>query len=893
VTLVERFSAGETRVELEGPDTALDGSTIYIRTTTSIGRGYEHDWGRVLQTVEDITRKKQAEDALREREAQLHDTIESLSEGLALYDANDRLVIWNSRYGEFHKSCEDLLVLGAYWPDIQRKRAERGFFALRGENLEEWIARELEQRGSAKNRELLTSDGRWFEFSHRPTQQGGFVSTWRDITEQKRAQKALEESEALLAQSAEIANLGYAVWDCVGEKYITVSDRWAGIFQYTKEEFIATFTTVEKDFDLIHPEDRDRFTAYYHEPDLDHQTSDIEYRIVRRDGEIRHVHQCDKQVFDPCGWPTRSLISIQDITERKLAEEELRKSHALYSQAEAIGKLGHWEWDVVNERLLTCSEQLARIYELTVPEALVFFSNAESELSVIHPDDRKRFEKYQRHSKKRMKASDIEFKIVTRSGAVRHIHQHSELLIDDENGAIKCFGTEQDITERKELSEKLAYQANHDALTGLINRGEFERRLGRALDRSRKSGDEHAICYLDLDQFKVINDTCGHMAGDELLRQLGQSLATSVRKRDTLARLGGDEFGVLMEHCTLAQARRVADKVCRTVAEFRFLWEERVFRIGVSIGLVPITESSGSVSNVLSAADSACYAAKDEGRNRVHVYHLDDTDLARRQREMRWVARIDQALEDERFQLWSQPIGPVMADSGEGDDFELLLRLVDERGKIILPEVFLTAAENYGLFTKLDRWVIATAFAWLGRNPKLLEGLHLCFINLSGASLTDEEFLEFVHEQLEKSQIPPRKICFEVTETAAIANLSRARTFMEALRGQGCRFALDDFGSGLSSFAYLKSLPVDYVKIDGTFVRDIVDDEVDLALVRSINDVAKVMGKWTIAESVENEAIVEKLCELGVDYAQGYAIGHPAPIEETSFSRPRSLEHRG
>jgi EAL domain-containing protein (putative c-di-GMP-specific phosphodiesterase class I) len=234
-----------------------------------------------------------------------------------------------------------------------------------------------------------------------------------------------------------------------------------------------------------------------------------------------------------------------------------------------------------------------------------------------------------------------------------------------------------------------------------------------------------------------------------------------------------------------------------------------------------------------------------------------------------------------------------MAGSGEGDDFELLLRLVDERGEIILPEVFLTAAENYGLFTKLDRWVIATAFAWLSRNPKLVEGLHLCFINLSGASLTDEEFLEFVHEQLEMSQVPPRKICFEVTETAAIANLSRARTFMEALKGQGCRFALDDFGSGLSSFAYLKSLPVDYVKIDGTFVKDIVDDEVDLALVRAINDVAKVMGKLTIAESVENEAIVEKLCELGVDYAQGYAIGHPAPIEETGFSRPRSLEHRG
>ena len=298
---------------------------------------------------------------------------------------------------------------------------------------------------------------------------------------------------------------------------------------------------------------------------------------------------------------------------------------------------------------------------------------------------------------------------------------------------------------------------------------------------------------------------------------------------------------------------------------------------------MPITETSESVSNLLSAADSACYAAKDEGRNRVHVYHLDDTDLARRQGEMRWVARIDQALEDERFQLWSQPIVPVMTGSDEGEDFELLLRLVDERGETILPGDFLPAAERYGLSTKLDRWVIGAALGYLGRNPKLLERLHLCFINLSGASLADEEFLEFVCTELQQSQIPSQKICFEVTETAAIANLSRAMTFMKALKEQGCRFALDDFGSGLSSFAYLKTLPVDYLKIDGAFVKDIVDDEVDLALVRSINDVGKVMGKWTIAEFVESEAILEKLRNIGVDYAQGYGIGHPAPIEETTL----------
>jgi diguanylate cyclase (GGDEF)-like protein len=438
-------------------------------------------------------------------------------------------------------------------------------------------------------------------------------------------------------------------------------------------------------------------------------------------------------------------------------------------------------------------------------------------------------------------------------------------------------------TERKQAEQALALQAAHDDLTGLINRREFERRLRRVLETAREAHNEHALFFLDLDQFKVINDTCGHMAGDELLRQVGQLLLAYVRKRDTLARLGGDEFGVLMEHCTLPEALRLANNVLWAVGKFRFAWQERVFRIGVSIGLTSITEASESVSNLLIAADTACYAAKDEGRNRVHVYQLDDTDLARRQGEMQWVARIDQALEDERFQLWSQPIVPIKVGAGEGERFELLLRLVDERGETILPGAFLPAAERYGLSTKLDRWVIGAALGWLSRNPKLVERLHMCFINLSAASLADEEFLKFVREQLGQSQIPSQKICFEITETAAIANLSRAMTFMTALKEQGCRFALDDFGSGLSSFAYLKALPVDYLKIDGTFVKGIADDEVGLVLVRSINDLGKAMGKWTIAESVENEPTLEKLREIGVDYAQGYGIGHPALIEGSAL----------
>ena len=439
-----------------------------------------------------------------------------------------------------------------------------------------------------------------------------------------------------------------------------------------------------------------------------------------------------------------------------------------------------------------------------------------------------------------------------------------------------------DITERKKAEQALSYQATHDSLTGLINRGDFERRLVRVLETARASHQEHALCYMDLDQFKVINDTCGHMAGDELLRQLAQLLSGVIRKRDTLARLGGDEFGVLMEHCTIEQASRVAGKILDAVSEFRFVWEEQVFRIGVSIGLVSIDQTSENLANLLSAADSACYMAKDEGRNRIHIYDFDDTDFVRRRGEMEWVGRVSQALEDNRLQLWSQPIVAVDGGGDEGEHYELLLRLCDEQGVIISPGAFLPAAECYGLSTALDRWVVSNAFDWLSRNPNLMRRTHLCCINLSGTSLADEEFLRFVEEQLDQSVVPPQKICFEVTETAAIANLSRAMVFMGSLKLRGCRFALDDFGSGLSSFAYLKTLPVDYLKIDGSFVKDIVDDKVDLALVRSINDVGKVMGKRTIAEFVENDAILEKLREIGVDYAQGYGICRPTPVIDTA-----------
>ena len=438
----------------------------------------------------------------------------------------------------------------------------------------------------------------------------------------------------------------------------------------------------------------------------------------------------------------------------------------------------------------------------------------------------------------------------------------------------------EDITEAQELARQLSIEATHDALTGLINRREMERRLERALKTARQDGVEHALCYLDLDQFKVINDVCGHLGGDELLRQLGQILPEVVRQRDTLARLGGDEFALLMEHCALAQGRRVANALLKRIEDFRFVWADKSFRLGVSIGLVPINVDSESMTAVLGAADAACYAAKDRGRNRVHEYRADDLELAQRRSEMQWVARLDEALEGDSLFLCYQPIVAVRGPEDGGERFEMLLRMRAQDGQIISPGAFMAAAERFGLSTRIDRWVVHHALQWWGSQASRRQRLELCFINLSGRTLGEEGFVEFVRAELEASPLAPAQICFEVTETAAIANLSLAASFMGALQAMGCRFALDDFGSGLSSFAYLKTLPVDFLKLDGAFVKDIVDDPIDLAMVKAMNEIGHVMGKRTIAEFVENDLILAKLHALGVDYAQGYGVAAPQPLEQ-------------
>jgi diguanylate cyclase (GGDEF)-like protein/PAS domain S-box-containing protein len=460
--------------------------------------------------------------------------------------------------------------------------------------------------------------------------------------------------------------------------------------------------------------------------------------------------------------------------------------------------------------------------------------------------------------------------------------ENSRAVRDEQGSVLYYEGTLTDITEAHELSRQLSYEASHDALSGLINRREFEIRLQRALDSAQATGTSHAVCYLDLDQFKIINDTCGHVAGDELIRQLAQLLQSRVRSNDALARLGGDEFGLLLHDCSLTDAVGIANTLLKAVEQYQFLWGASAFTVGASIGVVPLTGNFRRITQVLQAADAACYAAKDQGRNRVHVYQEDDAVVAQRHGEMQWVSRVKRALNENRFLLEAQPIVPIHQTGTQPPaprSYELLLRMRELDGSIVPPGAFLPGVERYNLTQRVDRWVISSALHWLAANPATTQRIGRVYVNLSGDSLSDPQLHDFIRAVLDETRVQPTKIGFEITETAAIGNLTRANQLIAELRRLGCAFSLDDFGSGVSSFAYLKALTVDWLKIDGLFVGNIVHDRVDHEMVRSISDIGHVMGKKVVAESVESTAVLERLKQIGVDYAQGLALGPPMSLD--------------
>ncbi|MEM7542191.1 MAG: EAL domain-containing protein [Pseudomonadota bacterium] len=472
-----------------------------------------------------------------------------------------------------------------------------------------------------------------------------------------------------------------------------------------------------------------------------------------------------------------------------------------------------------------------------------------------------------------------EVRMLRRDGSAFWMRTTARAIGD--NGNLMVLMTCEDIDDTYRLTEQLNFKSQHDDLTGLANRRMLEERLTQVIESAHAEGTEHSLAIVDLDQFKIINDTCGHDAGDELLRQLARILKSIVRKRDTIARIGGDEFAILIEDCPAQAARAAAEALRQAIENHSFSWEGNRHKLSASVGIVPINRACESTSNVLSMADTACYAAKDSGRNRIHTYQEDNQLVTTHHGEMRWATRINDALADDRFDLRFQAITPLQsAPQANGAHYELLVRMHDENGAIIMPHEFLPAAERYNLAGRLDRWVIARVFNWLAENPELLTHINILGINLSGQSIGNDEMLEFIISRFERSSISPTKFCFEITESAAISDLIQASRFIAQLKELGCWFALDDFGRGFSSLAYLKHLPVDFLKIDGAFVRDMANDSIDLAMVRAINEIGHVMGKKTIAEFVEDDVTLDELRAIGVDYAQGFHFGRPAPLDE-------------
>lgn len=466
------------------------------------------------------------------------------------------------------------------------------------------------------------------------------------------------------------------------------------------------------------------------------------------------------------------------------------------------------------------------------------------------------------------RATGKEFSVELRASPIR--------VARNETGG--CVVVLRDVSELRGLTRRMSYQASHDPLTGLANRREFERRLEEALKSGHAGNNSHVLCYLDLDRFKQVNDTSGHTAGDGMLREIAGILKDQVRDSDIVARVGGDEFGMLLIGCPLEKARQIADDVCAAIRDYRFVWRDKIFTVGISIGLVQIGPESGSVEDSLSAADSACYIAKQQGRGRVHVYSARDEAIARQRGEIVWLQRLQAALKENRFELHTQPIVAVDGRPDVGPACEVLLRLKDEHGVESQPTDFMQAAERYHLMPSVDRWVLQATFAAIAAGTLKLPKGRSVAVNISSQTLGDPQFLEFVVENLDRSGVRPEQVCFELSESVVAASMSHTARFVAVLHGLGCQFALDDFGSGLGSFANLKQLSMDYLKIDGAFIRGLGTDDVSIAMVTAMIELARTLGIKVVAEHVETERTFELVRALKVDFVQGYAVGRPVPL---------------
>ncbi|MBC7984749.1 MAG: EAL domain-containing protein [Candidatus Obscuribacterales bacterium] len=701
-----------------------------------------------------------------------------------------------------------------------------------------------------------------------------YVVCLRDTTERKTADAALRDSEARYRRLFD--NVVEGVYSSTREgRFVSANPALINMIGCKSSDELRTMRTADL---FVEPAIREHIIATI---ERDGEIRNAEFEMRRVDGCIITVVENGHAVRDAQGQVIGYEGTITDITERKRAElavlqEKDKAQVTLQSIGDAVITTdGERRVEYINpvaEELTGWPMSEAQGQPL--PEIFALLGEA-SRQAVEDPVSLCLREQ-------RVVAIGDHSILVNRRGQEIAI-KHSAAPIRDRAGkvigAVMVF---HDVSKERRLRRALAYQATHDALTGLINRREFENRLNEALATARGGDLTHVVLYLDLDQFKLVNDTCGHQAGDRLLKQVTGLLQTRIRATDAIARLGGDEFGVLLQDCNAERGAAIADTLRQAIRDCRFVWEDGVVNIGVSIGIVEITHDSESISSVMSSADVACYSAKDSGRNRIHAY--EQSKAPERHREMQWVSRLMRAVDENRLELYYQPIVPIGNNPDRRRHYELLLRMRTEQGQLVLPAEFIPAAERYNLMPAIDRWVVQHALGSLAHyrvdgDPR---DAYTVSINLSGNSLNDERFLEFLINELQTHDLTPGAVCFEITETAAIASLANVVYFMRELKARGCLFSLDDFGSGLSSFMYLKNLPVDYLKIDGQFIQHVTTDRVDRSMVEAIRQVGHAMGIKTIAERVESAEVLLCLATLGVDYAQGNYVAFPESVEALS-----------
>ena len=821
----------------------------------------------------DITERKLHEAALRKSEVFLGRTGKLAGVGGWELDLVKHQLVWSD------ETCRIHGVEPGYQPELERAIE---FYAPEARPLIDAAVQAAIATGESWDLELalIRADGQriWVravgsaEFAD--GQPVRLVGAFQDVTERVAQRIALQLANERVALATDSGGIGIWDWDLGSQAPFW--DAWMHRLFGHAENSGSDPTELWRRG--VHPDDLAATEQAMWAAMRGGKPFDTEFRVVWPDGSVHHLRSAARLSRDANGRVLRMTGANWDITEQRrmaaaLAEERSLLRVTLASIGDAVittDARGHITWlNPVAERLTgwlvaeATGRPLMQVFHIVnettrepAPDPITCCLQRGEVVGLAH-----------------------QTLLVSRDGSEYGIEDSAAPIRNEGGDVLGAVLVFHDVSEQRRLSGEMSYRATHDAMTGLINRAEFEIRLQRVLTKAHEDASHHALLYIDLDQFKLVNDACGHAVGDQLLQQMAKLLGEAIRNRDTLARLGGDEFAIILEHCSAEQAQRVAQKICDRMDDFRFIHEERRFRIGTSIGLVPVDKRWATTVAIQQAADASCYAAKEAGRNRVHAWFDTDSAMHERQFEMQWTARIEKALDEDGFALYAQRIAPLRG-SATGLHAEVLLRMKQADGSVVLPGAFLPAAERFHLASRIDRWVLGRAIDWMKSLPAQTT-LEMLSVNLSGQSVGDRSFHRWALDLL--AQAGPHlcaRLCLEITETAAVTNMADAAVFIDQVRAVGVRVALDDFGAGASSFGYLKTLAVDFLKIDGQFVRDMIDDPLDEAAVRCFADVAKVLGVQTVAEFVDKPAVLERLRGMGIDFAQGYLLHRPAPIDE-------------